>query len=147
MEKIQSSKINFCKTHFSTSSSFYTSIFMSLFPVSNLSFFPTRNECIFTFSTLVSSVVLLGILFHSKFPIYTQSTDLSRVYRINYNLAPSLQNLIFYTRNECIFNLLHSFRVKSSTRTKMSSTRFECSFTSFPLVSSVVLHLLHSFRV
>ncbi len=27
------------------------------------------------------------------------------------------------------------------------STRFECSFTSSPLVSSVVLHLLHSFRV
>ncbi len=26
-------------------------------------------------------------------------------------------------------------------------TRFECSFTSSPLVSSVVLHLLHSFRV
>jgi hypothetical protein len=27
------------------------------------------------------------------------------------------------------------------------STRFECSFTSSPLVSSVVSHLLHSFRV
>jgi hypothetical protein len=26
-------------------------------------------------------------------------------------------------------------------------TRFECSFASSPLVSSVVLHLLHSFRV
>ncbi len=26
-------------------------------------------------------------------------------------------------------------------------TRFECSFTSSPLVSSVVSHLLHSFRV
>ncbi len=27
------------------------------------------------------------------------------------------------------------------------STRFECEFTSSPLVSSVHLHLLHSFRV
>ncbi len=27
------------------------------------------------------------------------------------------------------------------------STRFECSSTSSPLVSSVILHLLHSFRV
>ncbi len=26
-------------------------------------------------------------------------------------------------------------------------TRFECSFTSFPLVSIVVSHLFHSFRV
>ena len=27
------------------------------------------------------------------------------------------------------------------------STRFECSFASFPLASSVVLYLSHSFRV
>ncbi len=27
------------------------------------------------------------------------------------------------------------------------STRFECGFATFPLVSSLVLHLLHSFRV
>jgi hypothetical protein len=39
--------------------------------------------------------------------------------------------------------LLHSFRVYFD----IFSTRFECSFTSFPLVSSVVLHLLHSKRV
>ena len=38
---------------------------------------------------------------------------------------------------------LHSFRVWIY----IFSTRFECEFTSSPLVSSVVLHLPHSFRV
>ena len=38
-----------------------------------------------------------------------------------------------YTRFECSFHIF--------------STRFECRFTSSPLVSSVDSHLLHSFRV
>ena len=40
-------------------------------------------------------------------------------------------------------NIPHSFRVQFY----IFSTRFECSFTSSPLVSSVVLNLPHSFRV
>jgi hypothetical protein len=60
-----------------------------------------------------------------------------------------------------VLRLLHSFRVGFPTRFECSftssplvssgvlrlPTRFECSFTSSPLVSSIVLRLLHSFRV
>ncbi len=45
----------------------------------------------------------------------------------------------------------HNFYGEFSTRFECSfrifPTRFECSFKSSPLVSSVVLHLPHSFRV
>ncbi len=42
-----------------------------------------------------------------------------------------------------VIDVLHSFRVYFH----IFSTRFECIFTSSPLVSSVFLRLLHSFRV
>ncbi len=48
-------------------------------------------------------------------------------------ILDEINGSIFSTRLECGFGIF--------------STRFECSFTSSPLVSSVVLHLLHSFGV
>ncbi len=77
------------------------------------------------------------------------------------------QALEFFTRFECSFcdgrfdifefstlyenslyeNLIRLAMEKPCEAKVIFPTRFECSFTSFPPVSSVVLHLLHSFRV
>ncbi len=79
--------------------------------------FPTRLECGFTFSPPVSSVVL-----------YLFPGD-------NFQEKQKLQSKQI---NKGLRDLIHPFRIP---------TRFECIFTSFPLVSSVVSQLSHSFRV
>ena len=69
-----------------------------------------------------------------------------------------VEKIYDYTRSISVLSgfwwALHGFwylcyyipRVGFNERSKFS-TRFECSFMSCPLVSSVVFHLLHSFRV
>jgi hypothetical protein len=71
--------------------------------------FPTRFEC----------------SFQDPFCQYRKSTLKTL------NISPKIQNKKFKTK---LFGLLHSFRVWFY----IFSTRFECSFTSSPLVSSVV---------
>ena len=86
--------------------------------------FSTRFECIFTSSPLVSSV--FSHLLHSF-----------RVY-FSYHI---LRHSLLCTPKELVCG--HFLDIQGH----LFSTRFECNFTSSPLVSSVVLHLFHSFRV
>ncbi len=79
----------------------------------------TRFECSFTSSPLVSSVVF-------------KISDGVAAYFENNGIEP--------TTSDELFQLLEQLQV-------IFSTRFWCILVSSPLVSSVVLHLLHSFRV
>jgi hypothetical protein len=81
--------------------------------------FSTRFECIFASSPPVSSVVL-GLF------------------------LPLLVEL--QLRNWPLYTLL-ILMITCSMVQVQNYTRFECSFTSFLLVSSVVSHLFHPFRV
>ncbi len=86
-------------------------------------------------NTLVSSVVFKKIGVKS-----TRIKD-NTVMTVLADIFLKKKLFSFSTRFECNFPCFHSFRVWFY----IFPNRFECSFTSSSLVSSVVLHLLHSF--
>ncbi len=88
----------------------------------------TRFECVFTSSPLVSSVVS-GLLW-----------NYDHILSILSQFSPGLVPLVLNGH-------AHRKAKYMDRNTGIFSTRFECIFTSSPLVSSVFLHLLHSFRV
>jgi hypothetical protein len=95
------------------------------------SIFPTRFECIFPSSPLVSSV-----FFHLPHSF--------RVYFYIFSTRFECIFPIFPTRFECIFT---SSPLVSSVFFPSSPLVSSVFFPSSPLVSSVFFHLLHSFRV
>ncbi len=103
------------------SSQLVLSVFLQLLNSFRVYFciFPTRFECIFASSQLISSVFL----------------HLPNLFRVEFSSTGAKQPSRY------------KLRANREDRKVTQITPLECSFTSSPLHSSVVLHLLHSFWV
>jgi hypothetical protein len=136
--------------------------------------FSTRSECSFPYFSLVSSVVVYSpslytlFLFSFEWIFKVLSARQWLIFStrfecipLNFSTRPECIFPIFPTRFECSFPEKVSEPVRVTEYEQFSSLRepveyaqgvcfifrFECKFTSSPLVSSVSLHLLNSFGV